>query len=66
MLKKIILILGVFLSNYVAFAQEMTITGTVLDSSSKEPVVSAIIQFNGEKKAQTDLDGKFSFKAQSP
>ncbi len=52
-----------FLCALTASANEMTITGTVLDTES-EPVIGASVVIKGTKLgAATDLDGNFTIKA---
>ncbi|MCX6220703.1 MAG: TonB-dependent receptor [Bacteroidia bacterium] len=46
-----------------AFAQEKSISGTVSDASTKEPLVGVTIQVAGTTNgAATDFDGKFTLK----
>src|SRR5262245_17136249 len=42
-------------------AQEIEISGSVLDSALSEPIPGAIIKYNGQKKKTTDDGGKFVF-----
>lgn len=52
-----------FLCALTASANEMTITGTVLDTES-EPVIGASVVIKGTKLGvATDLDGNFTIKA---
>jgi iron complex outermembrane receptor protein len=49
-----------------ALAQEKTITGTVSDATSKEPLVGVTVQVEGTfNGAATDIDGKFTLKAKT-
>ena len=53
------------LSSISAFAQNRTITGTVLDQKG-QPVISAAVMVVGTKNgAVTDLDGRFSMEVPS-
>lgn len=52
-----------FFASIGLFAQEIEISGIVLDSSNNEPVIGALIKFNNQKKAVTDIDGRFLIKA---
>lgn len=65
MLKKIIPILWFFFIGINLWAQDVEISGLVLDSSDNQPVIGALIKFNNEKMVVTDMDGKFSFKVTS-
>jgi outer membrane receptor protein involved in Fe transport len=62
MIKKIIPILCLFFTSFSLWAQEVEISGMVIDSSNNEPVIGALVKFNNEKKVVTDIDGKFSFR----
>ncbi|MCE1200071.1 MAG: SusC/RagA family TonB-linked outer membrane protein, partial [Marinilabiliales bacterium] len=56
------LLLAVF--TLPAFAQEKSISGTVTDATSKEPLVGVTVQVEGTfNGAATDFDGKFKLKA---
>ncbi len=46
----------------ISFAQEKTVSGTVTDDSGGLPGVSVVIK-NTSKGTETDLDGKYSIKA---
>jgi len=49
-----------------AFAQEKSISGTVSDASTKEPLVGVTVQVAGTTNgAATDFDGKFTLKVNS-
>lgn len=46
------------------YAQQLTITGTVIDKGMKEPVIGATVMVEGTNNgAITDVDGKFSIQA---
>ena len=47
----------------LAYGQNITVTGTVIDSSNDEPIPFASIQLKGTMTgANTDLDGNFTIK----
>ena len=59
-LKLVLTILSLFMS-VLAFAQSLTVTGTVKDSSTGEPVPYAAIQLKGTQTGgMTDGDGVYS------
>ena len=59
-LKLVLTILSLFMS-VLAFAQSLTVTGTVKDSSTGEPVPYAAIQLKGTQTGGiTDGDGVYS------
>jgi protocatechuate 3,4-dioxygenase beta subunit len=50
----------------VAFAQELTVTGTVTDASTGEPVPFASVHLEGTMNGtNTDADGDYSIKVPS-
>ncbi len=55
----------IFLASAVAFAQNpITISGTVLDAQSNEPVLGAVVMVQGTSTAAlVDVDGKYTIKA---
>jgi len=53
----------IFLLSFSAQAQQ-TVSGTVIDSETKEPIFGVRIDINGQGKASTAYDGKFSIKLQ--
>ncbi|WP_158827505.1 SusC/RagA family TonB-linked outer membrane protein [Mucilaginibacter lacusdianchii] len=63
-MKKIyLLILLLPLLTYSAFAQNRTITGTVISADKNEPLIGVSIQVKGGSTGtQTDANGKFSLK----
>ncbi|MBD0779484.1 TonB-dependent receptor [Maribacter sp. ANRC-HE7] len=59
-MKKMYMVLAAFLMTAMAFSQE-TITGTILDGETSDPLPGASIVVKGTTKgATTDFDGKFS------
>lgn len=51
----------IFLFTFSAQAQQ-TVSGTVIDSETKSPIFGVRIDIDGQGKAKTDYDGKFSLK----
>lgn len=59
-MKRMYMVLAAFLMTAVAFSQE-TITGTILDGETSDPLPGASIVVKGTTRgATTDFDGKFS------
>ncbi|WP_304474073.1 carboxypeptidase-like regulatory domain-containing protein, partial [uncultured Duncaniella sp.] len=60
------LLLLVLCVGFNADAQELTVTGTVTDST-EEPMIGATVQIDGTKNVVvTDLDGNFTLKNVAP
>ena len=61
-MKKVILFLGIMLCFIPIFAQETTITGTVIETGSNSPLtgVNVVIKENPAVGVTTDLNGKYS------
>ncbi len=57
---KFILFLIAALFSLNLYAQTTSLTGQVLDSVNKEPVINAACFIDGQLKAYTDYDGKFA------
>jgi hypothetical protein len=52
---------------YMAFAQDRTITGKIIDESSKQPVVGATVTVKGARKTVTaGADGFFTVTVSQP
>jgi TonB-linked SusC/RagA family outer membrane protein len=52
---------------YMAFAQDRTITGKIIDESSKQPVAGATVTVKGSRKTVTaGADGAFTITATQP
>jgi TonB-linked SusC/RagA family outer membrane protein len=52
---------------YMAFAQDRTITGKIIDESSKQPVVGATVTVKGARKTVTaGADGSFTLTVTQP
>ncbi len=66
MLRKLFFTLGLFLTTSLILYSQGTLTGTITDAKTGEPLpfVNVIVQQNGQQRggAQTDLDGKFQIK----
>ena len=63
---KTMLLLLVLCVGFNADAQELTVTGTVTDST-EEPMIGATVQIDGTKNVVvTDLDGNFTLKNVAP
>lgn len=61
---RLILALLTFMMSAAAYAQNLTVTGTVTDQSTGEPVPFAAIQLQGTMTGgMTDADGKYSISA---
>jgi iron complex outermembrane receptor protein len=61
MIKKLLLFLTLVLSSALVFAQDRTVSGTVTDSQSGEPIPGANITIKGTSLgAGTSVDGKFT------
>ncbi len=61
----IMLLVGLFVSTNILLAQEMTITGKVIDADNGEPIPGATVVIKGTTTGTiTDFDGNFSVKAQ--
>ena len=63
---RILLVIALSMLSMVAFAQDLTVTGTVTDSTG-EPLVGANVVVLNSKTPQgvmTDLDGNFSITVQ--
>src|SRR5688572_19728503 len=64
LLKRLLLIVPLFLFFYSSSAQEKTVTGTVLSEKDDEPVPNAtILNRNTKKNSTTTATGRFSIKA---
>ena len=56
----------IFFGSFNAAAQTVTATGTVVDSSTGEPLIGAVVLLKAKSSTDhviTDLDGRFSLKA---
>ena len=63
-MKKLTLFLIALLTSLGLYAQEVSVTGTVVNNSDGEPLIGAIITVKGTSKgASTDVDGKFTLQA---
>lgn len=63
-MKKLTLFIIALLTSLGLYAQEVSVTGTVVNNSDGEPLIGAIISVKGTSKgASTDADGKFALKA---
>lgn len=52
------------MAGLTAMAQNITVTGTVTDSDTKEPLIGAsVVAKNGKNGTATDIDGKFTINA---
>ena len=60
-MKAILVVLASFLA-MASYAQKGTLSGTITDNVSKQPVVGAKIVFSSEFRAITDYDGNYSIK----
>ena len=64
-----VLIVLVFLFNNSFFAQDSLVKyevkGQVLDASTNEPLIGAIILYSSGKGTQVDIDGNFSLKLEN-
>lgn len=60
MKKLFLLLLTVICVTFCASAQTRTITGTVIDAETDEPVIGAAVTDKDGKGVNTDLDGNFS------
>lgn len=57
--------LVIFFGSFNAAAQTVTATGTVVDSSTGEPLIGAVVLLKAKSSTDhviTDLDGRFSLK----
>jgi len=65
MKKYLLLLLVALLSvNFISYAQNGTVTGTLLDAQTNEPLIGATVTIKGEKVATVaGLDGSFKIKA---
>lgn len=65
LLRKSMIILAAFLvTSIAAFAQQITVSGTVIDSSNGDPAVGAVVMVKGTQKAAVvDVNGKYSISA---
>jgi TonB-linked SusC/RagA family outer membrane protein len=62
--KKILLLLGAWLFAISIYAQERTITGSVVDAGTNEPLIGATVVVVGSNAGTvTDLDGQYSISA---
>ena len=58
--------LVIFFGSFNAAAQTVTATGTVVDSSTGEPLIGAVVLLKAKSSTDhviTDLDGRFSLRA---
>ena len=66
MLRKLFFTLGLFLTTSLILYSQGTLTGTITDSKTGEPMpfVNVIVEQGGQQKggAQTDLDGNYQIK----
>ncbi|MDD4528502.1 MAG: TonB-dependent receptor [Bacteroidales bacterium] len=66
MLRKLFFTLGLFLTTSLILYSQGTLTGTITDAKTGEPMpfVNVIVEQSGQQKggAQTDLDGNFQIK----
>jgi TonB-linked SusC/RagA family outer membrane protein len=62
--KAFLSLLFCFLFNVFGFAQDKSITGTILEAGTKEPVIGAIVKIKGTTKGtSTDANGQFKIQA---
>lgn len=66
MLRKLFFTLGLFLTTSLILYSQGTLTGTITDSKTGEPIpfVNVIVEQNGQQKggSQTDINGNFQIK----
>ena len=62
-MKKISILFMLLLGITTLYAQQLNITGTVIDKKLNEPIIGATVQVKGTNNGSiTDMEGKFSLK----
>ncbi|MNJ85623.1 Vitamin B12 transporter BtuB [compost metagenome] len=62
-MKNFLVIFSVFCLSFISVGQEtVSLSGTVLDSKTNEPVIGAVVVCDSLQKFVTDVDGIYSFK----
>ena len=60
-MKKISILFMLLLGITTLYAQQLNITGTVIDKKLNEPIIGATVQVKGTNNGSiTDMEGKFS------
>ena len=54
------------LSTITSFSQKGSIQGSIIDASSRTPLIGASINLSGDKSDNSDMFGKFSIPAVNP